>query len=207
MKKVNAQTYNKLLNFVQATNSLVSTGLPSLRQPISKALYIMKRQASKKTAFIAGIMFSLLLLLSEVIKESFELPESIEGLGFIFLIAIVFYSKQISFKSLIDTCKVDFPSLESNLSNSYNKWSANNERILTFTDEIVAQAKIEVPHVVENMSKAGLAAISNVYDIMSSETQKGYCNQHIEKLSNGEWDFKAYKPDYFKVIDNYLKTR
>jgi hypothetical protein len=35
MKKVNAKTYNKQLNFVQATNSLASTGL---RQPISKVL-------------------------------------------------------------------------------------------------------------------------------------------------------------------------
>jgi ABC-type phosphate transport system permease subunit len=55
----------------------------------------MKRQASKKTAFIAGIMFSLLLLLSEVIKESFELPESIEGLGVIFLMAIVLYGSNV----------------------------------------------------------------------------------------------------------------
>mgnify|MGYP000362384837 CR=1 FL=1 len=118
-----------------------------------------------------------------------------------------FYSKQISYKSLIDTCKVDFPSLESDLSNSYDKWAASNERLLAFTDEIVAQAKIEVPHVVGNMTKAGLAAVSKVYDIMPSETQKRYCNEHIEKLSNGEWDFKAYKPDYFKAVDNYLKTR
>jgi hypothetical protein len=30
--------YNKLLNFVPATKSVASTGLPTLRQPISKAL-------------------------------------------------------------------------------------------------------------------------------------------------------------------------
>jgi hypothetical protein len=42
MKKVNAKTYNKQLNFVQATNSLASTGL---RQPISKALYILREFA------------------------------------------------------------------------------------------------------------------------------------------------------------------
>ena len=30
--------YNKLLNFVPATNSVASTGLTALRQPISNAL-------------------------------------------------------------------------------------------------------------------------------------------------------------------------
>ncbi len=30
--------YNKLLNFVPATNNVASTGLPALRQPISNAL-------------------------------------------------------------------------------------------------------------------------------------------------------------------------
>ncbi|MDR7120858.1 hypothetical protein J2W69_001796 [Rheinheimera soli] len=32
------ETYNKLLDFVPATNSVASTGLPTLRQPISKTL-------------------------------------------------------------------------------------------------------------------------------------------------------------------------
>lgn len=55
----------------------------------------MKRQASRKTAFIAGTIFSLLLLLSEVIKKSFELPESVEGLGVILFMAIVLYGLNV----------------------------------------------------------------------------------------------------------------
>ncbi len=53
-------TYNKLLNFVPATKSVASTGLPALRQPISKALHAQGVQA----LFNKLIPVSLIVLVS-----------------------------------------------------------------------------------------------------------------------------------------------
>ncbi len=118
-----------------------------------------------------------------------------------------FYSKQISYNRVINLCKVDFPGLETKISESLATWAVSNNRILSFTDEMMTQAKNEVPHMVNNITNAGLAAVNKVYEIMPQNRKVDYCNHYIEKLSSGEWDFNVYKPDYFKAVDRYLRSR